>query len=159
VALCGSLLCDIALVALGKFLSPITMRNSHLQSADYVQLTVIGVVVASLGWPIVTRISSAPRWLFFRLAIVISLVLVLPDAYLLSLGQPRRVVVVLVAMHVAIAVTSYQALVRIAPVKAPRRAPRPDVPRRSTSGHHHDGHTHPRSSSSRPDGRRRPRGR
>ena len=36
---------------------------------------IIGVVTACLAWPVVTRISSAPRWLFFRLAIAVTPVL------------------------------------------------------------------------------------
>jgi hypothetical protein len=40
----------------------------HLRFADHAKLTVIGVVIACAEWPIVTRVSSAPRWLFFRLA-------------------------------------------------------------------------------------------
>jgi hypothetical protein len=155
VALCGSLLCDVGLVAIGKFLFPITMNNSHFRPEAYVKVTAIGVVVASLGWPIVTRISSAPRWLFLRLAIVLSVVLVLLDVYLLHLGQPRRVVVVLVTMSLAMALVTYQVLVRIAPVRALRREVRPDEPRRSASGHRHGGRSHPHSWSSRSDDRRR----
>ncbi len=157
VAVGGSLLCDVALVALGKFLFPIVAHNAHLRPASYAKLTIIGVVVASLGWPIVTRISSSPRWLFLRLAVVISLVLLAPDAYLLYVGQPRRVVAVLVAMHLAIALVTYQALVRIAPVKAPRRrSSGHDRRRGSTSGHHgHHDHSHTRSSSHRSDEHRR----
>ena len=59
------------------------------------QLTIIGLVTACLAWPVVTRISSAPRWLFFRLAVLVTLVLRLPDLYLLDLGQPGHAVAVL----------------------------------------------------------------
>jgi hypothetical protein len=68
----------------------------------------------------VTRISSAPRWLFFRLAIVVTLVLFLPDFYILKQGQPAKAVVVLLCMHIAIAVVTYNALVRLAPVRGHR---------------------------------------
>jgi hypothetical protein len=37
--------------------------------------------------------SSAPRWLFFRLAILVTL---LPDLYIPDLGQPARAVAVLI---------------------------------------------------------------
>ena len=40
------------------------------------------------AWPIVTRVSSAPRWLFFRLAILVTLVLWLPDLYILYVAHP-----------------------------------------------------------------------
>jgi len=66
---------------------------------------------------VVTRISSAPRWLFFRLAVLVTLVLWLPDLYLLDLGQPGRAVAVLMAMHLAIALVTYNSLVHIAMVR------------------------------------------
>jgi len=56
---------------------------------------VIGVIIASAAWPIVTRVTSAPRWLFCRLAILVTLVLWLPDLYILYRGQPADAVAVL----------------------------------------------------------------
>jgi hypothetical protein len=56
-------------------------------------------------------VSSAPRWLFFRLAILVTLVLWLPDLYILDLGQPARAVAVLIVMHLAIALVTYNSLV------------------------------------------------
>jgi len=67
---------------------------ARFQFQDYAKLTVVGVVIACLAWPVVTRISSAPRWLFFRLVVVVTLVPWLPDLYLLDLGQPGRAVAV-----------------------------------------------------------------
>jgi hypothetical protein len=61
--LAGSLGVDAALVAIGTAVFPSTKGYVHFQFHDYVKLTVI----ARLVWPIVTRISSVPRWLFFRL--------------------------------------------------------------------------------------------
>jgi hypothetical protein len=43
----------------------------HFQFSDYGKLTVIGVIIACAGWPVVTRVSSQPRWLFLRLAIAV----------------------------------------------------------------------------------------
>lgn len=85
----------------------------------------IGVVIACVAWPVVTRISSAPRWLFLRMAVAVTLVLWLPDVYILVLGQPPRAVAVLFVMHLAIAVVTYNSLVHIAPVTSARteRAP------------------------------------
>jgi hypothetical protein len=72
---------------------------------------------------VVARLSSAPRWLFFRLAILVTLVLWLPDLYILYKGQPSEAVAVLMVMHVAIALVTYNLLVRAAPARpAPRRA-------------------------------------
>jgi hypothetical protein len=67
--------------------------------------------------PSAARVSWSPRWLFFRLAILVTLVLWLPDLYILAKGQPPRAVAVLMVMHVAIALVTYNCLVRIAPVR------------------------------------------
>jgi Family of unknown function (DUF6069) len=122
VALVGSLAADAALVAIGKAAFPSTKGYVHFQFSDYAKLTIIGVIIACVAWPIVTRISSAPRWLFFRMAIAVTVVLLLPDIYILKQGQPAKAVAVLVCMHVAIALVTYNALVRIAPVRT-RRGP------------------------------------
>jgi len=119
-AVVGSLAADRLLVAIGTHVFPATKGYVHFRFSDYAKLTVVGVVGASLAWPIVTWISSAPRWLFFRLAIVVTLVLWLPDLWILAHGQPVRAVIVLVLMHLAIALVTYNALVRIAPA---RRSP------------------------------------
>ena len=60
-----SLAADAVLVALGTHLFPATKGYVHFQFADYAKLTVIGVIIAGAAWPIVARVSSAPRWLFF----------------------------------------------------------------------------------------------
>jgi hypothetical protein len=54
----------------------------------------------------VTRISSLARWLFLRLAIVVTLVLFAPNLWLLARHQPARAVGVLMAMHLAIALVT-----------------------------------------------------
>ncbi len=123
-ALAGSLLVDAALVALGTRVFPSTNGYVHFQFHDYAKLTIIGVLIACAAWPIVTRISSAPRWLFFRLAILVTLVLLLPDAWLLAKHAPGEAVLVLVVMHLAIALVTYNALVRVAAVRRQRRRDR-----------------------------------
>jgi hypothetical protein len=117
----GSLAADAILVAIGTAVFPATKGYLHFQFANYSKLTIIGVVIACAAWPIVTRISSAPRWLFFRLAILVTAVLLLPDLWLLAKGQPTRAVVVLMAMHVAIALVTYNLLVHVAAVRSKRR--------------------------------------
>lgn len=117
VALGGSLGADAALVAIGTAVLPSTKGYVHFQFHDYARLTIIGVIIACLAWPIVTRISSAPRWLFFRLAILVMLILWLPDLYILAKGQPAKAVAVLMCMHLAIALVTYNALVHLAPVR------------------------------------------
>ena len=77
------------------------------------------MVIACVAWPIVTRISSSPRWLFLRLAVVVTLFLWLPDLWILWKGQPVRAVFVLMTMHLAIAAVTYTSLVRLAPARRP----------------------------------------
>ncbi len=112
-----SLAADAELVAVGTRLFPATKGYVHFQFGDYAKLTVIGVLVACAAWPVVARCSSAPRWLFFRLAIVVTLVLFLPDVYIWHQGQPAQAVAVLVSMHVAIALITYNVLVHVAPIR------------------------------------------
>ena len=116
VALVGSLLADALLVAIGTRVFPSTKGYVHFQFADYGKLTVIGVLGACIAWPVVTRVSSAPRWLYFRLAVLVTVVLLAPDVWILIHGAPTKAVLVLVCMHLAIAVVTYNAMVRIAPV-------------------------------------------
>ena len=117
VALIGSLAADALLVVLGESVIPSTKHYGHFQFHDYARLTIIGVVIACVAWPVVTRVSSAPQWLFFRLAIAVTVVLLLPDLYIWHQGQPARAVMVLMCMHLAIALVTYNALVRGAPIR------------------------------------------
>jgi hypothetical protein len=122
-----SLAADAALVAIGQHLWPATTGYSHFQFADYAKLTVVGVLIACAAWPIVTRISSAPRWLFFRLAILVTIVLWLPDLWILLQGRSAQGVALLMVMHLAIALVTYNLLVHVAPVRqrVARRAENP----------------------------------
>jgi hypothetical protein len=120
VAIIGSLAADALLVFLGTRLFPSTKGYAHFQFSDYGKLTVIGVIIACLGWPVVVRITSRPKWLFARLAIATTLVLWLPDLYIWHSGQPAKAVLVLMCMHVAIAVVTYFSLVALAPVRRVR---------------------------------------
>ena len=121
-ATCTSLgLClaaDKILVLIGEAIFPATKGYGHFQFSDYAKLTVIGVLIACAAWPIVSRATWAPRWLFFRLAVLVTLVLWLPDLYILYRGQPGDAVAVLMIMHLAIALLTYNSLVHIAPVQA-----------------------------------------
>ena len=115
VALAGSLAADAALAALARKVFPSTVGFAHFQFADYAKLTVIGVLGACAGWPIVTRLSSQPRWLFLRLAVAVTVVLLAPDLWIWIRGESAEGILVLVLMHLAIAFVTYNALVRIAP--------------------------------------------
>jgi hypothetical protein len=120
-AIIGSLVADAIIVAVTTSLYPATKGFAHFRFSDYAKLTVVGVVIACVAWPIVTRLCAAPRWLFFRLAIVVTAVLFLPDLYLLLKGQSATAVAALMVMHVAIALITYNLLVHLAPVGEPRR--------------------------------------
>jgi hypothetical protein len=119
VGLC--LLADALLAKAGTMLFPSTRGYVHFQFADYAKLTVIGVVIAGLAWPVVVRLSSDPRWVYARLAVLVTVALLLPDLYIWLTGQPGRAVLVLAAMHLAIALITYHVLVRVAPAR-PLRA-------------------------------------
>ncbi len=118
-ALVASLASDAILVAVGSTIFPSVRDFPHFQFSDYGKLTVIGVSIACLAWPVVTRFSSQPRWLFLRLATVVTLFLWAPDLWILVHGEPLRGVGVLMLMHLAIAFITYNALVRIAPARGP----------------------------------------
>jgi hypothetical protein len=122
VSLAGSLLADALLVVIAQAVFADTKGYSHFQFADYCKLTVIGVIIACIAWPVTTRITSQPRWMFFRMAVLVTLVLWLPDVYILVNGQPAKAVGFLFAMHLAIALVTYNALVRLAPVRVPSRS-------------------------------------
>jgi len=115
-----SLVVDALLVIIGTHLFPSTKGYSHFRFSDYAKLTVIGVIIACCGWPVVARITSRPKWLFLRLAIATTVVLLLPDLYIWHGGQPFKAVGVLMCMHLGIAYVTYQSLVVLAPVRGQR---------------------------------------
>ena len=123
IAVAGSLAADRILVAIGTSLFPLTKGYVHFRFSDYGKLTVVGVIGACLAWPIVVRISSSPRWLFVRLATLVTLFLWLPDLWILWKGQPVRAVLVLIVMHLAIALVTYNVLVHVAPAPPLRSSP------------------------------------
>ena len=122
-SLIGSLLADAVLVVITQAVFPSTRGYAHFQFGDYAKLTVIGVLIACAAWPVTTRITSQPRWMFFRMAVLVTLVLWLPDVYILIHGQPATAVAFLFVMHLAIALVTYNALVHLAPVRARQRQP------------------------------------
>jgi hypothetical protein len=112
-SIAGSLIADALLVALGTAVFPATKGYVHFEFHDYARLTI--VLIACAAWPIVTRITAFPRWMFFRMAVIVTLVLLLPDVWIWHQHQPARAVAVLMCMHVAIALITYNLLVRGAP--------------------------------------------
>lgn len=120
VAVAGSLVADWLLAKLAVAVFPSTKGYQHFQFSDYSKLTIIGILGAAVGWPIVTRFCSTPRWLYLRLAVLVSVVLLLPDLWIWLQGQSGQAVVFLAFMHIAVAVVSYNAIVRIAPAQLSR---------------------------------------
>jgi uncharacterized membrane protein YeaQ/YmgE (transglycosylase-associated protein family) len=117
VAVAGSLAADWLLAKLAVAVFPTTSGYRHFQFSDYSKLTIIGILGAAVGWPIVTRFCSTPRWLYLRLAVLVSVLLLLPDLWIWLQGQPGQAVLFLALMHIAVAAVSYNAIVRIAPAR------------------------------------------
>jgi len=117
----GSLVADALCVVIAQAAFPATKGYAHFQFADYSKLTVIGVIIACLAWPVTSRITSRPRWMFSWMAVAVTLVLWLPDVYILVVQkQSSDAVAFLFIMHLAIALVTYNALVHLAPVRARR---------------------------------------
>ncbi len=131
------LLADWLLAKAAVAVFPATQGYVHFQFSDYAKLTIIGVIIACIGWPVVARVTSDPRWVFFRLAILVTIVLLLPDLYIWVKGQPGQAVLFLACMHLAIAVITYNLLVRVAPVRAVAAHSRTAQDPSSHSGRHH----------------------
>ena len=119
----GCLVADAILVMIGEAIFPSTKGYVHFRFSDYGKLTVIGVIIACAAWPVVTRVSSAPRWVFLRMAALVTVVLLAPDLYILAKGQPVKAVLVLMIMHLAIGLVTYNAIVRLAPARRSTSSP------------------------------------
>ena len=112
-ALC-SLGANALIVLLATHLKPDIKGYSHFRFADYGTLTGVGVLAAGIAWFIVLRVSSTPRWLLLRVAVLVTVVLWIPDVYLLAKHEPTAAVVTLMIMHGAVALVTYNLLVRVA---------------------------------------------
>jgi hypothetical protein len=116
-------------VLAGTWLLPSTAGYVHFRFTDYATLTSVGVVIACAAWPVVVGVSRAPRRLYLRLAVVATLALWLPDVILIVRHQPGPAVAVLMVMHLAVALVTYNVVVRVA---APQRAsPQRAAPQRA----------------------------
>lgn len=105
---------DAAIVKLATVMYPAIHGYSHFRLIDYGALTVLGVLAACAAWSAVVRISSSPRWLFFRLVIIVMTVLWVPDLWLIAKHEPTRAVFALMLMHLAVALVTYNLLVHFA---------------------------------------------
>jgi hypothetical protein len=123
VALTLALLGDTVLARLAAQLQPSLSNYPHFQFHDYAKLTIIGVVFACVGWLALAFVGYEPRWLYFRLSILGTLVLYLPDLWLLVRGQPAAAVGTLVVMHLAVIVAIYFSMTVIAGYRSESAAP------------------------------------
>jgi Family of unknown function (DUF6069) len=115
VAVGASLFACFGLVQIAVALSPALAEYGHFHFGDYSKLTIIGVIVACVGWPIVAWLTTQARRLYLWLAIAVTVVSLAPDAWILHLGQPTLGVATLAVMHLALAMITYPAMVFIAP--------------------------------------------
>ena len=125
VALTGSLLACAVLVLIGVRAFPDTAGYVHFQFSDYAKLTTIGVLIGCIAWPVFCAVFVRPRLLYVWATVLASVVLLAPDAWILVHGAPPHAVVVLVAMHLAVAAVTLSALLFLAPPTIkPERVPR-----------------------------------
>jgi hypothetical protein len=94
---------------------PTARHFTHFRFDDYGALTVVGVLFGAAGWAAFVRLSSAARWLFLRLAVMVTLALWLPDVWILVQGETAKGVATLMVMHLLVALVTYNLLVRLAP--------------------------------------------
>ncbi len=109
-----------ALAALGVALDPATATYEHFRFGDYAKLTIIGVGIAGIAWPIATLLSQDARRIYLWAAVIVTLVSFAPDAWIIRGGQPVAAVIVLMIMHVALALITYPVMVFGAPQRSPR---------------------------------------
>lgn len=116
-SLCATAVC----VHVAKTEFPGLRHFSHFRLDDYGTLTVVGVLAGAAGWAAVVRLSSAARWLFLRLAVAVTVMLWLPDVWILVQGAAAKGVATLAVMHLLVVLVTYNVLVHFAPARA--RAP------------------------------------
>ncbi|MGN6326002.1 DUF6069 family protein [Pseudolysinimonas sp.] len=94
---------------------PSTAGYDHFQFADYAKLTIAGVAVAAVVWPLATLLSTRARRLYLVLAVLGLVASFVPDLWILYRGQPLIGVLALAIMHVAVGAVTVAALLGLAP--------------------------------------------
>lgn len=113
-----SLSADAALVTIGRAAFTVPASFGKFSFGGYALLTMLGVAGATVVWRAVTRLSSRPKWLLTRLAALATALLLIPDFLLFGTpGNPVGPVVILMLMHLAVAIITYTALIKVAPVR------------------------------------------
>ena len=117
-AAAASLVADLMLATIGRAAFTVPASFGKFAFGTYALLTVLGVAGAAATWAAVARLSSRPKWLLTRLAALVTALFLIPDFLLLGTpGNPAGPVAILMLMHLAIAVITYTALTRLAPVR------------------------------------------
>jgi hypothetical protein len=118
VAVVLSLVADAACVKVAETLYPSTIGFVHFRFFDYASLTIIGVIGACVGWYVLLQVSSEPKWVYLRSAVLLTLVLYVPDLWIWVIQHEQlKAVLALMVMHFLIAVVTYNSMVRLAPAK------------------------------------------
>jgi hypothetical protein len=126
VAAAVSLAAGLMLATIGRAAFTVPASFGKFAFGTYALLTVLGVAGAAATWAAVARLSSRPKWLLTRLAALVTALFLIPDFLLLGTpGNPAGPVAVLMLMHLAIAVITYTALIKVAPVRGGPRSTRP----------------------------------
>jgi hypothetical protein len=113
-----SLVADLVLATIGRAAFTVPASFGKFAFGTYALLTVLGVAGAVATWAAVARLSSRPNRLLTRLAALVTALFLIPDFLLLGTpGNPAGPVAILMVMHLAIAVITYTALTRLAPVR------------------------------------------
>jgi hypothetical protein len=128
----GSLIADLILVAIGRAAFDPPASFDKFNFATYAALTIIGVIGATAGWALLVRMTSHPRWFVLRAAVVVTIVLLVPDFALLP-RDPTGPVVVLMIEHIAIAIVTTVLLLTVAPAGRGDRAQPAPPPERDRS--------------------------
>jgi hypothetical protein len=117
-AAAGSLAGDVVLATIGQAAFTVPASFGKFSFGTYALLTVLAAAGATATWWAVTRLSSRPKWLLTRLAALATALLLIPDFLLLGTpGNPAGPAVILMLMHLATAVITYTALIKVAPVR------------------------------------------
>lgn len=126
VAAAVSLAAGLTLATIGRAAFTVPASFGKFAFGTYALLAVLGVAGATATWAAVTRLSSRPKWLLTRLAALVTALFLIPDFLLLGMpGDPAGPVAILMLMHLAIAVITYTALIKVAPVRGGPRSTRP----------------------------------
>jgi hypothetical protein len=121
-----SLAADVVLATVGQAAFTVPAAFGKFSFATHPLLAVLGIAGATATWAALTRLSSRPKWLLIRLAALVTALFLIPDFLLLGTpGNPTGPVVILMLMHLAIAVITYTALTKVAPVRDGARDQRP----------------------------------